>query len=370
MVGIRDKKSPWLTMGSNFFDSPPYTIIALYATTQFVISVPLESLGGTTFYETYQGHVLKMNEKNEDGLPKHLPFEFSKEMEDMVFNKCLGIFEKYAMMRCKEEISLQDYIRPSTFHISVLKDGGSRDGVGAKIMGEDMKERYPWETFRIAQNTENIRNSYGFGLAPVKIENLGTSSTVERFNASELFLAGKITSASLMGQVHTKTGRKLFFKPRLDMMAPEFNREVSVMGKMVECGLHRSLRVSPFVGLVVLENGLVAGMLVKWLEGKPLAEQDMGQLRKYGRVWREEVEWIVRELHRHGVVWGDVNVHNIFIDADDAAWVIDFGGNCNVNFIDESFKETEEGDWQGVGRVFEQWLPARLQAMDHPDRLP
>jgi RIO-like serine/threonine protein kinase len=66
----------------------------------------------------------------------------------------------------------------------------------------------------------------------------------------------------------------------------------------------------------------------------------------------------VRELHRCGIVWGDVNVHNIFIDANGDAWVIDFGGNCNVEFIDEELKETHEGDIQGLRRVFEEWLPA------------
>lgn len=44
-------------------------------------------------------------------------------------------------------------------------------------------------------------------------------------------------------------------------MAPEFDREVSVLRKTVECGLHERTRVSPFVGLMVLENGLVAVMV-------------------------------------------------------------------------------------------------------------
>lgn len=67
----------------------------------------------------------------------------------------------------------------------------------------------------------------------------------------------------------------------------------------------------------------------------------------------------MKELHRHKIVWGDVNVHNIFIDANNDAWVIDFGGNCNVQFVDEELKETYQGDIQGLHRIFEEWISAR-----------
>lgn len=75
-----------------------------------------------------------------------------------------------------------------------------------------------------------------------------------------------------MQQVRTTTGSRLFFKRRFDLVAPELDREVSVLGAIKSCGLDRTLKLSPFVGLVLLDNGLVAGMLFEWLEGRPLAE--------------------------------------------------------------------------------------------------
>lgn len=296
-----------------------------------------------------------MKENGEDGFPKHLPFDYVKEMEWMVCNKCLEIFETYTIAMDEGERSLQSYIQPSTIHVSIVKDASSPDGVAATITGEDVRNSYPWETYRIAQALEEKHNSYSFGLAPARIEELEASTTVERFNANGIFLTSNATKPTiLMGQVTTTTGRTFFLKLRLDFMVPEFDREISVLRKIVECGLHKRLRVSPFVGLVVLGNGQVAGMVFEWLQGRLLVEQDLEAMRKFGRVWREEVEGIVRELHRCGVVWEEVNTHNIFIDGDEAAWVIDFGGNCNVEFVDKGMKETEEGGWQGIQRIFEE----------------
>lgn len=160
-----------------------------------------------------------------------------------------------------------------------------------------------------------------------------------------------------MQQVHTTTGTQFFFKPRLDRMAPEFDREVSVLDAIISCGLDRTLKVSPFKGLVLLDNSLVAGMLFGWLDGSPLAEHLEMSNPSSHNLWQEQVEATVKELHRHKIVWGDVNVHNIFIDANADAWVIDFGGNCNVQFVNEELKETYEGDIQGLRRIFEEWIP-------------
>lgn len=67
------------------------------------------------------------------------------------------------------------------------------------------------------------------------------------------------------------------------------------------------------------------------------------------------METVVKELHLHKIIWGDVNIHNIFVDVNADAWVIDFGGNCNVQFVDEELKETYEGDIQGLRRIFEEY---------------
>ena len=43
---------------------------------------------------------------------------------------------------------------------------------------------------------------------------------------------------------------------------------------------------------------------------------------------------------------------NVVIDENFDAWVIDFGRINDVGIVDDEKRETVEGDWQGVGKVF------------------
>jgi hypothetical protein len=60
--------------------------------------------------------------------------------------------------------------------------------------------------------------------------------------------------------------------------------------------------------------------------------------------------------HSHDLIWGDVNPCNVAVDA----WVIDFGGINNAEFVDDNNTETKYGDWQGVERLFGTWLLNRV----------
>jgi hypothetical protein len=55
---------------------------------------------------------------------------------------------------------------------------------------------------------------------------------------------------------------------------------------------------------------------------------------------------------------------NVVIDENFDAWVIDFGGMNNVDFVDDENRETVRGDWQGVGKLFGQWLPSRAGKLE------
>jgi serine/threonine protein kinase len=353
----------YIVHSSKFFEGSPHIMILWCAGTQYSISIPLDTLVGTKFHLVYTRYLAEMSEKGGNGLPKHSPFRIFEALQNLVWSKCMSVFEAYATRETSERESLQGCIQPPTLHVTIAKDVCSEDDVIVKNVG-DFPNSYPWDTSRAAHANSNITNSYGWGTAPVMGEKLYAGTTMQKFMASELFVTREATMAGQMHQVHTTTGTQLFFKPRLDHMAPEFDREVSVLSAIISYGLHRTLRVSPFQGLVLLDNGLVTGMLFEWLEGSPLAEHPELQNPRFHKIWREQVEAIVGELHRHKIIWGDVNVHNIFIDAHGNAWVIDFGGNCNVQFVDEDLKETYDGDRQGLRRIFEEWLPLRTRASD------
>ena len=48
---------------------------------------------------------------------------------------------------------------------------------------------------------------------------------------------------------------------------------------------------------------------------------------------------------------------NILIDEATDAWAIDFGGMNNAEFVDDENRETIAGDWQGLTKLFQEWLP-------------
>jgi serine/threonine protein kinase len=42
--------------------------------------------------------------------------------------------------------------------------------------------------------------------------------------------------------------------------------------------------------------------------------------------WADQIRKSVQSLHQSGVIWGDGKPDNVLIDANDDAWLIDFGG--------------------------------------------
>lgn len=156
----------------------------------------------------------------------------------------------------------------------------------------------------------------------------------------------------------------LFFKPCLQDRELEFEREVEVLARIVGAAGLQQVNTARMAGVVTTDDGTqVLGMLLPWIPGAmPLAaEAAVARVEMHGK-WREELRGIISALHEAGIVWGDVNPHNIVIDDRSAAWVVDFGGECNVEFVDEENKETAAGDWQGWQRVFDVWLPTRNTA--------
>jgi hypothetical protein len=132
---------------------------------------------------------------------------------------------------------------------------------------------------------------------------------------------------SIQGEVITEHGVATYFKPQMDMRGPEFERELLVLSRMNELDLRPSIRVPNLEGLVASGNNgeTTMGMLLTLI----MSEKDLrdSQLQS-------------------NIVWGDVNPSNVMIGDKTDAWLIDFGGMNNVEFVDEDIRETIEGDKQ------------------------
>jgi RIO-like serine/threonine protein kinase len=103
--------------------------------------------------------------------------------------------------------------------------------------------------------------------------------------------------------------------------------------------------------------GMLMTLITSSKVGTHLRSPGLQRMSEMHGKWEEQLTAIIKELHAHGIVWGDVHPMNIVIDEAMDAWAVDFGGMNNVEFVDNENRETVEGDWQGIARIFREWLP-------------
>ncbi|RDL37302.1 Uncharacterized protein BP5553_04735 [Venustampulla echinocandica] len=90
--------------------------------------------------------------------------------------------------------------------------------------------------------------------------------------------------------------------------------------------------------------------------GESLQSRQCKMASEHHAKWRRQVTAIVKELHSHDIVWGNVHPGNIVIDMNFDAWVVDFGDGWIEDFVDRKKAGIKEGDWQVVQRIFENWI--------------
>lgn len=156
----------------------------------------------------------------------------------------------------------------------------------------------------------------------------------------------------------------LVLQPQLEGRKSEFQRELVILLQMKKTGLSALVSVPELRGIVIsTENsatamGMRMTLIVSPDTGTHLQSQNFWNMLELHDRWERQVLFAVQELHAHCVVWGDVYPINIVIDEAINAWIIDFGGMNNVEFVDDEKRETMEGDIQGVTRLFREWLPS------------
>ena len=203
--------------------------------------------------------------------------------------------------------------------------------------------------------------SPAYDLNSIPTDSLKLSCLVPHVQARDLLVIREEKNhCAVPRKVRTLDGTVRFFKPCLAGMETDFIREISALSRIIEAGLNRKIRVSSLVGLVVADEGTTAiGLLLEWIQGSTLGDPFYTNARAHHAKWKKQVMEIIGALHAHSILWGDMNPHNIIVDKAFDAWVVDFGGRCNTQFIDEENAETETGDWQGFHRLFDERLVER-----------
>lgn len=106
-------------------------------------------------------------------------------------------------------------------------------------------------------------------------------------------------------------------------------------------------------GLVGNPAGLVDGILLTYIPGVSL-DQVTEATNEQRTMWIRHIRSTLDYLHGQAppVAWGDVKPANVIIRAgDDAAILIDFGGNYTPRWVDRDLANTREGDEQGFSRL-------------------
>lgn len=324
---------------TGFVNGKSCSVNILRGHAQFHIKVTMEEVKSTNFGETLRQQI---------ELSSEVPWGRARDkpLIELIYQHCLPLIERLAPHTSLRDRSLETFLHSPIYNLELVNGGIDKN---VRIEGEDKCTYTP-----------------AFFTAPIRTADLpGLCKAVPHFQARELCVApateeGKSLDA-VQGRVVTKEGDALYLKPRVEMREPEFERELCVLSCIDGAGLATQLRVPKLQGIVVSEWGTVIGLLMTLTTsskmGTHLRSSGLRGRTELHSKWERQITGIVAELHKHGIVWGDVHPMNILLDEAMDAWVIDFGGMNNIEFMDDEKRETVEGDWQGVTRLFRDWLP-------------
>jgi len=312
--------------------------------TQFEITVQHKRIEATDFGDRYLPKVEAYNADTLGGLRR------LNELLQSICNHCLPLLEQFAPQASILGYSLEDLVRSPTYRLEVVRKGTTRD---TRILGVDVCSYTP-----------------ALNMCPMKTADLPAAyKVISRFHAEQIMVNVDKHDllGSVQGRVETPDGRSLYLKPRESGREKQFHRELGILNDIKEKHVAKGqIKLPGLLGIVVVSGeseeecvGVLINLITAPPFGMDLLSPGCWARHELHEQWEQQVTATVEELHAHGVVWGDVNAGNVVIDKALDAWVIDFGGMNNPEFLDDDKAETIEGDWQGVRRLFREWLPSR-----------
>ncbi|KAM0693670.1 hypothetical protein Q7P36_006926 [Cladosporium allicinum] len=194
--------------------------------------------------------------------------------------------------------------------------------------------------------TKQNHSQLSHGLVSLPMSNITLPSNIPQFDTSEITLASYDSSAAMTGtwpDKATAAGKTYFFKAAIDLRYPEFENELATYVALHNLG-NPVPRIPVLTGVVVtpspwlseidvpaptetMETGpFILGFLISWIDNAViLADVSRQDRALYMVEWRATVRETVRNMHSLGILWGDVNAHNVVVDREMDAWVVDFG---------------------------------------------
>ncbi|EON99259.1 putative protein kinase-like domain protein [Phaeoacremonium minimum UCRPA7] len=149
--------------------------------------------------------------------------------------------------------------------------------------------------------------------------------------------------------------RACFFKPCFSTI--QTKNELQAYKKIALANLDPHLNLCRLYGVVIDDGGSILGLLLSYIDhdGHTLStkvDPDYPSASTRKR-WMDQIEATVAELHRAGIVWGDVKAENVLVDREDNVWVTDFGGGYTEGWVGQEIAGTVEGDLVGMAKLRE-----------------
>jgi len=233
----------------------------------------------------------------------------------------------------------KDFYYPPTHHLQLLV-------LGSSLYPKGTRDRGTMDAFRLM----------------IPSRDLPPFSEVPRSKASDLRIVSDTQWDDYMSEIPQKAilsdGTSRFFKPADDKK--QLLREVDMHLRIRHAGLQDKIKVANLHSIVVSDDAkMTIGLLLDLIPstGDSLySHKNSALASKYHARWKQQITATVKQLHSHGLVWGDVHPGNIVIDTSFNAWVVDFGGGSIVEFVPRKKAGTKDGDWYGVGKIFDEWV--------------
>jgi hypothetical protein len=166
-------------------------------------------------------------------------------------------------------------------------------------------------------------------------------------SASSAALPTIPTKGFIRGQTHPS-----FFKIVYAGDKGIITREVLTYSKIRMAQFEPPILTSQLEGLVQDENGYVMGLLLSYIDcdgatlyGVNGRDPKFSDLRQK---WVDQIAQTLEKLHSHKIVWGDAKSADVLIDANEDAYLIDFGGGYTKGWVEKEKSDSIDGDLQGL----------------------
>lgn len=266
--------------------------------------------------------------------------EFSEaaeqDLQEWAVEPLLAIFDRIETPASPKSVTLQDYLTPETYRYLLY----GTDGRLESFLDYTVPEEFMSDGVNLSEVT----------LSPTWL--IFCPRQIELQSSDEEEPLSRFPQNVLAG------GRTYFFKPVDSGNKRSVLREMDIYRKMEESLEPREMRnVSRLHGVVQdSSNATCIGLLLSWIDCDnmtlecAITPETPFYLREK---WDEQVTITLTALHKAGIIWGDAKAVNILIDANDDAWIIDFGGGYTRGWVEKDRMETIDGDHEGLSKIRE-----------------